>query len=171
MEASTAQRQPAQASSAHPLRAQARLDALRAGGDRDAAGHRLSDRLRDRPLAAEARPALPRRGRLRRPRQLRHGAQLANCGGPTSSTPSSSWSSRSRSSWCSGWSIALVMYRAIFGRGVVRTVGPDPLRDHHRGRRLRLVLRLRPGQRLRQPPAVRRRRQGLVRRPLQRASR
>ena len=43
-----------------------------------------------------------------------------------------------------GMAIALVMHRAIFGRGVVRTVGPDPLRDHHRGRRLRLAVRLRP---------------------------
>ena len=51
--------------------AQARLDALRAGGGGDAARHRLSDRLRARPLAAGARPALPRRGRLRRARQLR----------------------------------------------------------------------------------------------------
>ena len=44
------------------------LDALRAGGDRDAGGHRLPDRLRGRPLAAEARPALPRTDRIRRPR-------------------------------------------------------------------------------------------------------
>ena len=47
-------------------------------------------------------------------------------------------------------------------------LGPDPLRDHHRRRRVRLVLRLRPGVGLRQRPAVRRRRQGLVRRSLER---
>ena len=65
-----------------------------------------------------------------------------------------------------GMILALVMHRAIFGRGVVRTVGPDPVRDHHRRRRVRVVLRLRPGHRLRQQPAVHRRRQGLVRRAL-----
>ena len=63
-----------------------------------------------------------------------------------------------------GMAIALVMHRAIFGRGVVRTVGPHPLRDHHRGRRLRLAVRLRARHRLRQQPAADRRRQGLVRR-------
>ena len=52
------------------LRAPARLDALRARGAGDARRHRLPDRLRDRPLGAADRPALPRRGRLRRPRQL-----------------------------------------------------------------------------------------------------
>ena len=39
-----------------------------------------------------------------------------------------------------GMAIALVMHRAIFGRGLVRTVGPDPLRDRHRRRRLRLAV-------------------------------
>ena len=58
------------------VRAQARLDAVRAGGRRDAAGDRVPDRLRAGALAAGDRPALPRRGRLRRPRQLRGGADL-----------------------------------------------------------------------------------------------
>ena len=50
---------------------------VRAGGHRDAARDRLSDRLRDRPVGPEGRPALPRRERLRRPGQLRRGADLA----------------------------------------------------------------------------------------------
>ena len=45
----------------------------------------------------------PERDRIRRPLQLRHGARAPNCGGPTSSTPCSSSSSRWRSSWCWGW--------------------------------------------------------------------
>ena len=44
-----------------------------------------------------------------------------------------------------GMALALVMHRAIFGRGLVRTVGPDPVRDRHRRRRVRVVLRVRPG--------------------------
>ena len=55
-----------------------------------------------------------------------------------------------------GMIIALVMHRAIFGRGVVRTAVPDPVRDRHRRRRVRVVLRLRPDERLRQRPSVRR---------------
>ena len=70
-----------------------------------------------------------------------------------------------------GMAIALVMHRAIFGRGVDPHLGPDPLRDHHRRRRLRLAVRLRLRLGLRQQPAVHRRRNGLVRRPLQLASR
>ena len=53
------------------------------------ARHRLPDRLRDRPLAAADRPALPRRERLRRPRQLHRRCSAPSSGGPTSSTPSS----------------------------------------------------------------------------------
>ena len=52
-----------------------------------------------------------------------------------------------------GMIIAMVMHRAIFGRGVSDR-GPDPVRHRHRGRGLRLVLRLRPEQRLRQRPAA-----------------
>ena len=37
------------------------------------------------------------------------------------------------------------MYRAIFGRGVGPHLGADPVRDRHRGRGVRLALRLRPG--------------------------
>ena len=61
----------------HEGRAQARADAVRAGGHRDAAGDGLSDPLRGRPVGAEGRPALPRGERLRRPGQLRGGAELA----------------------------------------------------------------------------------------------
>ena len=57
-------------------RAQARLDAVRAGGDRDAGRDRLSDRLRVLPVAAEVRPALPRRQGVRRPVELRRRAHL-----------------------------------------------------------------------------------------------
>ena len=42
----------------------------------DAARHRLPDRLRVLPLAAALRPALPRRPRVRRARQLHHGADV-----------------------------------------------------------------------------------------------
>ena len=49
-----------------------------------------------------------------------------------------------------GMAIALVMHRAIFGRGVGPHLGADPLRDRHRGRRLRLAVRLRARHRLRQ---------------------
>ena len=47
--------------------AQARLDALRAGRLRDDPGDGVSDRLRGGPVATRARPAVPRRRRLRRP--------------------------------------------------------------------------------------------------------
>jgi multiple sugar transport system permease protein len=43
-----------------------------------------------------------------------------------------------------GFAFAMVMHRIIFGRRTVRTGDPDPLRDHHRGRGLRLAVRLRP---------------------------
>ena len=42
-----------------------------------------------------------------------------------------------------GMGIALMMHRAIFGRGRRPHRGPDPLRDRHRGRRLFLAVRLR----------------------------
>ena len=50
----------------------------------------------------ERRPALPRRGRLRRASTTTSPCSPRACGGRASSTPSSSPSSRSRSSWCSG---------------------------------------------------------------------
>ena len=67
----------------------------------------------------------------------------------TSATRCSSPSSRWRSSWCSAWLIALVMHRAIFGRGAGARLDPDPVRHRHRGRRVRVALRVRPDQRLR----------------------
>ena len=106
---------------AHPLRAQARLDAVRAGGDRDARGHRLSDRLRDRPLAAErSTSASPTRA--------------GSSGSTTTATVLTStlwWQDVFNTVFITvisvaielvlGMAIALVMHRAIFGRGVVRT--------------------------------------------------
>ena len=50
-------------------------------------------------------------------------------------------------------------------------VGAHPVRDHHRRRGVRVVLRVRPRHRLRQQPAVRPRRQGVVRRARQRVRR
>lgn len=50
-----------------------------------------------------------------------------------------------------GMAIALVMHRAIFGRGVIRTSGADPLRNRDRGRRVLLAVRLRARHRLRRP--------------------
>ena len=151
---------------ADPLRAPPRLAALRAGGARDAGRHRLPDRLRDRPLAAADRPALPRRGRLRRPRQLHLRAQLrALVDRPLQHRLPDGHLGRDRARPGDG-------DRAGHAPGDLRPRrrphrGPDPLRDHHRGRGLRLAVRLRPGHRLRQQPAADRRRHGLVRRPLQ----
>ena len=59
-----------------------------------------------------------------------------------------------------GLAFALVMHRAIFGRGARPHLDPDPLRDHHRGRRLRLAVTRSTRHRLRQRPAVDRRRHG-----------
>ena len=67
-----------------------------------------------------------------------------------------------------GMAIALLMHRAIFGRGVVQNVGADPLRHRHGGRGVHLAVRLPAGHRLRQPAPVRRRRHELVRRSVQR---
>ena len=50
-----------------------------------------------------------------------------------------------------GMVIALVMHRAIFGRGPVRDDDPDPVRHRDRGRGVRLAVRVRPDQRLRRP--------------------
>ena len=144
------------------------MDAVRAGGDRDAAGHRLSDHLRGRPLAAGARPALPRRGRLRRPGQLRHRAQRAAVVGDGLQHGLHRGGlgrdrARARHGHRAGHAPGAVLPRPRAHHGA------HPVRDHHRRRGVRLVLRVRPGQRLRQPAAVRARRQGLVRRPLERA--
>ena len=97
-----------------------RLDALRPGGDRDAPRHRLPDPLRDRPLAAEPRPPLPRRDEL--------GRALDNY--KTVLTSALWWQDVLNTVIIAvvsvaieltlGMLIALVMYRAIFGRGVVR---------------------------------------------------
>ena len=42
-----------------------------------------------------------------------------------------------------GMAIALIMHRAIFGRGRGPHLGADPLRDRHGGRRVRLAVRVR----------------------------
>ena len=60
--------------------------AVRAGGARDARRHRVPDPVRVLAVAAARRPALPRRQRVRRPRQLRHGARRRAAGGRTSAT-------------------------------------------------------------------------------------
>ncbi len=140
---------------------------MRAGGDRDVARHRVSDRLRDRALAAGGRPALPRRGRLRRPRQLRRRVAVRPVvAGPVQHRLHHDRLGRDRARAGDDPGAGHVP-RRLRPRHRAH-LDPDPLRDHHRGRRVRLVLRLRPRQRLRQRPALRRRRQGLVRRPLER---
>ena len=53
-----------------------------------------------------------------------------------------------------GMALALVMHRTIFGKGVVRTADPDPVRHRHRRGVLQLVLRLDAGHRLSGQPAA-----------------
>ena len=53
-----------------------------------------------------------------------------------------------------GMALALVMYRAIFGRGAVRAVAPYPLRDRHRGGRVLVAVRVVAPERL-DPEAAR----------------
>ena len=86
-----------------PGRAQARLDAVRARGDRDADRHRLSDRLRVLAVAPALRPALPRRQGVRRPRELQRRADVEHLVVGRLEHAASSPSSRWRSSSCSAW--------------------------------------------------------------------
>ena len=101
-------------------RAQARLAAVRAGGDRDADRDRLPDRLRDLPVAAELRPALPRRQGVRRPLELRATCSPRARGGTTSWNTVIITVVSVSIELVLGMAIALVMHRAIFGRGPVR---------------------------------------------------
>ncbi len=139
---------------ARPGRAQARLDAVRARGDRDAARDRLSDRVRVLPVAAEVRPALPRRQGVRGARQLRRRAHLddlvdgrrhhadhhGGLGGHRA---------RARHADRAGHAP-----RDLRPRPGARG-DPDPLRHRHRRRGVRLEVRLRPDQRLRLRAAAR----------------
>ncbi len=84
-------------------RAAARLDAVRAGGAGDAAGHRLSDRLRGRPQLPALRPALPGRARVRRAQQLRRRAHLAAVVAGRRQHPRRHGRLGRRSSSCSAW--------------------------------------------------------------------
>ncbi|CAA9526388.1 MAG: Maltodextrin ABC transporter, permease protein MdxF, partial [uncultured Solirubrobacteraceae bacterium] len=147
-------------------RAQARLDAVRAGRRDDAAGHGVSDHLRDHPVGPRGRSALPGRGRLRRDRQLRHRADLAAVvGGAVQHDVHHRRVGRHRAR-------ARHDPRARHAPRDLRPrphphVGPDPVRDHHRGGVVRVVLRVLARLGLRQRPAVHRRRQGVVRRAVQ----
>ena len=129
-------------------RAQARLAAVRAGRDRDAGRDRLSDRLRGLPVAAALRPALPRRQGVRRPLELLRRAHLEHLVG------------RRLEHGGHHRRLGVARARARHGdraRHAPRDLrprpgargDPDPLRDHHRGRRVRLEVRVRPDQRLR----------------------
>ncbi len=104
-----------------PRRAQARLAAVRAGGDRDDRRHRLPDHLRHLSVAGALRPALP--------------------AADTSSSASTTTRRCSRSPYwwhalvvtliitvvsvaielVLGMLLAIVMHRTLFGRGTVRT--------------------------------------------------
>jgi multiple sugar transport system substrate-binding protein len=120
-------------------RAPPRLSAVRAGGARDARRHRLSDRLRDLPVAAARRPALPRPEHLGRPRQLHH---RADRGGVVARRVAHAAHHR-----------GLGLDRARAGDDAGADHAPrdlrarrDPyggaraVRDHHRRRRVRLAL-------------------------------
>ena len=134
-------------------RAQARLDAVGPGGDRDAARHRVPDRLRD----------LARR------------SSATTCASPTTASSSGSRNYgavlTNEVFWQDLTSTLIITVISVVDRAGPRVrarlrdapgdLRPGPgaglaaraLRDHHRRRRLRLALRLRPHHRVRQRPA------------------
>ena len=115
---------------------------MRARRDRDARGHGVPDPLRVLAVAAARRPALP--------------ATTTSSSASTTTSPSSTagrwWADVGHTLILTvisvgielvlGMLLALVMHRAIFGRGLVRTAVAGPLRHRHRRRRVRLAARL-----------------------------